>query len=41
MARQVLFATNWDASGSHTIQIRVVGTDGHPRVDLDAFLVYR
>jgi len=33
-----VYAFNWATSGSHTIKIVVVGTAGHPRVDLDAFV---
>jgi hypothetical protein len=28
-----------EASGSHTLVIKVLGTSGHPRVDVDAFVV--
>jgi hypothetical protein len=27
------------ASGSHTFVVKVLGTSGHPRVDVDAFIV--
>ena len=27
------------ASGSHTLVVKVLGTSGHPRVDIDAFVV--
>ena len=27
------------ASGSHTLVVKVLGTSGHPRVDIDAFIV--
>ena len=37
--RQVVFGTSWAAAGPHTIQIVVLGTAGHPRVDLDALVV--
>lgn len=37
--RQVVFAARFSSVGTHTIRIRVLGTSGHPRVDLDAFLV--
>jgi hypothetical protein len=37
--RQILFATRWSTSASRTISIRVSGTAGHPRVDLDALVV--
>jgi subtilisin len=37
--RRVVFAQHWASSGTHTISIRVAGTAGHPRVDVDAFLL--
>jgi beta-N-acetylhexosaminidase len=37
-ARQVVFATSWSTNGTHTIRILNVGTAGHPRVDIDAFV---
>jgi hypothetical protein len=36
--KRIVFARNWAEAGRHTIAIRVVGTAGHPRVDLDGFL---
>jgi lysozyme len=36
--RQVVFARNWSTSGFHTIRIVCRGTDGHPRVDVDALV---
>jgi serine protease len=36
-AQFVAFSKTWAASGSHTIEVRVVGTAGHPKVDVDAF----
>jgi len=27
------------AAGAHTLVVKVLGTSGHPRVDIDAFLV--
>lgn len=38
MTRQVVYARRFAALGTHTIKVRVVGTAGHPRVDVDAFL---
>jgi hypothetical protein len=35
-ARQA-WSKTWSASGTHTVKLVVVGTAGHPRVDLDAF----
>jgi beta-N-acetylhexosaminidase len=40
--RRIVFAANWATRASHTIRIVVVGTTGHPRVDVDAFVrLYR
>lgn len=39
--RQVVAARSWATSGSHTIKVVVVGTSGHPRVDVDAFVALR
>ena len=36
--REVVFVRSWTSSGKHTLEIRVVGTSGRPRVDVDAFL---
>jgi subtilisin len=36
--RRIVFEQRWAASGTHTISVRVAGTAGHPRVDVDAFL---
>lgn len=38
-ARQVVFTRSWAQAGTHTIEIRVVGTSGRPRTDVDAFVV--
>ncbi len=38
---RVAFAKTWSASGFHTLRIVVVGTVGHPRVDVDALEVLR
>jgi len=39
--RYVAFAQNWASVGTHRITIKLVGTPGRPRVDLDAFEVMR
>jgi N-acetylmuramoyl-L-alanine amidase-like protein len=39
--RRVIWSRTFASSGSHTIKLVVVGTAGHPRVDLDAFLVLK
>lgn len=38
LARQVAYAFNWSANGTHTIKVVVLGTAGRPRVDIDAFV---
>ena len=30
---------SWPVAGRHTLEIRVVGTAGRPRVDVDAFVI--
>ena len=39
--RQIVFVASWATQGSHTIEIVVAGTPGHPRVDVDAFVRVR
>jgi exopolysaccharide biosynthesis protein len=36
--QRIAFATSWSSAGRHTLEIRVVGTPGRPRVDVDAFV---
>lgn len=36
--RRVVFRRSWSAVGTHRINVKVVGTSGRPRVDMDAFL---
>jgi spore germination protein YaaH len=38
-SRMLVFARTWTTSGKHTIKIKVLGTSGRARVDLDAFVV--
>jgi hypothetical protein len=40
-ARVIQYARTWARVGTHTILVKVVGTAGHPRVDVDAFAVLR
>jgi subtilisin len=40
-SRWLLFARNVDPALGHTLTIRIVGTPGRPRFDVDAFLVLR
>ena len=35
----MLFTKSWSASAKRTVEIRAVGTPGHPRVDIDSFVV--
>jgi hypothetical protein len=37
--RRILFATTWSTARSRTITIRISATAGHPRGDVDAFIV--
>ncbi len=37
--RTLLWAASWIASGQHTVKIVANGTSGHPRIELDAFVV--
>jgi hypothetical protein len=39
VSRQVKFLRTFPTSGTHTLRIVVAGTAGHPRIDIDAFLV--
>jgi len=38
-ARVMVFSKTWTTSARRTVEIRTDGTPGHPRVDLDAFVV--
>ncbi|HEX5578482.1 MAG TPA: glycoside hydrolase family 3 N-terminal domain-containing protein [Candidatus Limnocylindria bacterium] len=37
-ARSIVFARRWSGNGTHTIEIVNLGTAGHPRIDVDAFV---
>ncbi len=39
--RQVVYQYTWPTRGTHSIKIYVLGTAGHPRVDVDAFLALK
>jgi hypothetical protein len=41
VARRVAFVYRWATPGAHTLKIRVYGTPGRPRIDVDAFIVIR
>jgi subtilisin len=38
--RRIVYRHAWSTSGRHTIRIVVLGTAGHPRVDLDALVIF-
>ena len=37
--RRVVYARNFGGFGTHTIEMRVVGTAGRPTVSLDGFVI--
>jgi hypothetical protein len=37
-AKQIVYATSWASNGTHKIRIVSLGTAGHPRIDVDAFV---
>ena len=37
--RRIVFTRSWASLSTHTVEVRVVGTAGHPRVDVDAFVM--
>jgi hypothetical protein len=39
--RTVIYQYTWPSAGTHSMKIYVLGTSGHPRVDVDAFLVLK
>jgi hypothetical protein len=39
--RRVVWSKTWSTSATRTIRVLVRGTRGHPRVDVDAFLILR
>jgi subtilisin len=39
-ARRVVYSRAWLDPGTHTIQLKVAGTTGRARVDVDAFIVF-
>jgi hypothetical protein len=41
LVRRIVFARHWSAARTHTIRVIVLGTAGHPRIDLDTFIVLR
>lgn len=39
--RQSVWSKSWSSSARHTIKLVVLGTSGHPTVDIDALVVFR
>jgi hypothetical protein len=39
--KAVVYAASWAVSGTHTVEVRVLGTAGRPSVDVDAFVRLR
>jgi hypothetical protein len=39
--RGLVWSHSWSALGKHSLRIEVLGVKGHPRVDLDAFVILR
>jgi hypothetical protein len=39
--RKIAFVYRWATPGAHTVTVRVYGTPGRPRIDVDAFIVLR
>lgn len=37
----VIYQASWTSPGTHSLKIVVVGTSGHPRIDVDAFVVLK
>ena len=40
-SKVVVFNASWPATGAHTVKVVVVGTAGHPGVEVDAFAILR
>lgn len=39
--RKIVLARSWSTTGTRKITVRPLGTAGHPRIDIDAFVVLR
>jgi len=37
--RQIVFSRAWSSFSSHTVKLVVLGTSGHPAIDLDGFAI--
>jgi hypothetical protein len=40
-ARRIVWTMSWSTATTRRITVRVQGTAGHPRVDLDALVILR
>jgi GH25 family lysozyme M1 (1,4-beta-N-acetylmuramidase) len=40
-AQRIVYAFNWTSNGTHTIKIVNRATSGHPRIDIDAFVILK
>jgi hypothetical protein len=40
-ARRHVWSRSWSAEGTHVVSVRVLGTSGHPRFDIDAWTVLK
>ena len=40
-SRRIVYSKSWASVGTHTVVIKVVGTSGHPRIDIDALATLR
>ena len=40
-ARRVVFVQSWPVVGTHRVTIKVLGTNGHPRIDVDAVVILK
>ena len=38
--RQLVWQQSWATSGTHTVQVRALGTSGRPRIDADGFVKF-
>ena len=41
LGRQIVWSMDWSTSATRTVTVRVAGTAGRPRVDIDGFVVVR
>ena len=39
--RRIVYTKTWSSLAIHTISVRILGTDGRPRGDVDAFWILK